>query len=73
VGLFADPVFVLVNLGYPFCERIVSVFKDGIVVQLYPLSTLLDLQHSVRFQIRTLSCCKKDMNCFSSQILLSLN
>jgi hypothetical protein len=52
--MVADPVFVLVNLDYAFCERIVFVLKDGIVVHLYPLSTLLDLQHSARLQIRTL-------------------
>jgi hypothetical protein len=47
---FAVPVFVLVNLDSPFCERIVSVLKHGSVVQLYPLSNLLDLQHSARLQ-----------------------
>ena len=36
-GPLVVPIFGLVNLDYPFSERIVSVLKDGIFVQLCPL------------------------------------
>jgi hypothetical protein len=56
--LFAVPVFVFVNLGSPVCERIVSVLKDGIVVdcihsQLYSIYNDLTVANSKNF-----SCCK---------------